>query len=115
MEPNSLAEGFALSKTNRGIKLHLIRRTNETLIECCPNEWTQGRTWFIKDRQEYLQQYKCWATLDENKLEMTVYWIETPYITRISISLGISELIFDFKINVSFTLGSFCEHIKMEG
>ncbi len=69
---------------------------------------TQGKTFFVKDLQEHLQEYICIAKCNsENIIELNIYFIETPYIVKIIVSFENKMIQFDFQINVSFILDNF--------
>lgn len=69
---------------------------------------TEGKACFIKDLEEHCQAYVCRAQQSaDDSLELTVYFIETPYVVNYRIFFGQEEIQFDFHINVSMTLNDF--------
>ncbi|MGN0478326.1 MAG: serine hydrolase domain-containing protein [Hominenteromicrobium sp.] len=70
------------------------------------NGETRGRTVFLKDLQMQAQDYVCRAVLQED-MELTVFYIETPYTAVYRLRFSENTVRFDFRINVSFTLRNF--------
>jgi len=77
--------------------------TREDSIQFSLSSNTQGTTYFIKDLEEHQQEYICYASFSD-LLELTIYFIETPYVVKYYISFNNETITLDFKINVSFTL-----------
>lgn len=98
---------FKLTKTKTCYRLNLIRPQHGLVIDVDLKGQTTGETWFIKDREEYLQAYVCQSVVTKDKLLVTISFIETPYVVTITISLVNAKVVFSFAINVSFTLSSF--------
>lgn len=69
---------------------------------------TEGKACFIKDLEEHCQSCVCRARQSaDDSLELTVYFIETPYVVNYRILFGQEEIQLDFHINVSMTLNNF--------
>jgi len=68
---------------------------------------TQGRDIFVKDIEYHRQRYVGFASWKKDTLDLTVFYIETPYVTRHRIHFEGENIRLDFSINVSFTLTDF--------
>lgn len=80
-------------------------------IAFCPGRETRGRTVFIKDLEEHEQEYVSFSAETDGMLEVTVYYIETPYIAVYRLLREGDGLRFAFDINCSFTLENFSAEI----
>lgn len=89
-------DGTLALQTDTGVPTLRFRLNGETC----------GRTVFIKDLQTHEQTYVCRAAWQDG-LELTVHYIETPYIVVYRMSFLEKAVRLDFQINVSFTLKDF--------
>ena len=89
-------DGTLTLQTDTGVQTLRFRLNGETC----------GRTVFIKDLQTHEQTYVCRAAWRDG-LELTVHYIETPYIAVYRMSFLENAVRLDFQINVSFTLKDF--------
>lgn len=109
MEENILAIKYMELSSNFDNHLYTLKltksNTKEDSIQFSLSGKTQGRTYFIKDLEEHQQEYICYASFSD-LLELTIYFIETPYVVNYYISFNGETITLDFKINVSFTLNN---------
>ncbi len=98
---------FGTDPLNQYMKMVLPQR--EDILYFNLSYLTEGKMHFIKDLKEHYQAYVCRAKGAEKQvLELTAYFIETPYVVKYRIAFERGLIKLDFSINVSFTLKNFC-------
>ena len=67
-----------------------------------------GRSVFVKDIQMHLQKYISYAKwISNSALELTVIYLETPYVVTYDLAFSENKIAFKFTMNVSLNLGNF--------
>lgn len=86
-------------------RMRVFREENEEQIDFSLRYDVGGQMRFVKDLEEHEQEYVCRAEFCD-ALELTLYYIETPYITKYRFIFEEERILFEWSINQSFTLKS---------
>lgn len=81
---------------------------NDSIFFDLSSCFTYGKGYFVKDLQWHVQEYACRARcLNASTLELDIYYIETPYVVKLTLSFEEKAIQLNFEINVSLTLSGF--------
>lgn len=88
------------------VRLQYAKR-DDSLLHFRFDRPAEGTDIFIKDIETHRQPYAGFASWAGNALALTVYYIETPYVTTHRVQFDGGGIRLDFSVNVSFTLTDF--------
>jgi len=91
-------------------RMCVYREANVEQIDFSLRQDVGGQMCFVKDLEEHEQEYVCRAEFCD-VLELTLYYIETPYITKYRFTFEEERILFEWSINRSFTL----KNISVQG